>query len=285
MMDKSTGKIFNLGGLEVRRLLPRKKFDSIGPFIFFDHMGPGPIEPQTPINIRPHPHIGLATLTYLFDGELTHEDSLKNYITLLPGGTNLMVSGSGIVHSERTKSDTEFTINGLQFWIGQPIELQNEMGRFSHWPEIPRFEMDGVNAELIFGSYKNYHADQFNDAFVLSLHFSNEKNLNLKFDDENEIALYSVSGNFKVNESSIYSNELVQSNSKTIKIVAENNSRLIIFGGKPLGYQPHLKWNFASHDPQKIEEAAEQWRNQQFPKIENDPEYIPLPENFYETEI
>jgi len=283
MMDKSTGKIFNLGGLEVRRLLPRKKFDSIGPFIFFDHMGPGLIEPQTPINIRPHPHIGLATLTYLFDGELTHEDSLKNFITLLPGGTNLMVSGSGIVHSERTKSDTGFTINGLQFWIGQPIELQNEMGRFSHWPEIPRFDIDGVNAELIFGSYKNYHADQFNDAFVLSLFFSNQEILNLEFDDENEIAFYSVSGNCKVNVSSISSNELVEYSSKSIKIVAENNSRLIIFGGKPLGYQPHLKWNFASHDPQKIEEAAKRWRNQQFPKIENDAEYIPLPDNFYET--
>ena len=283
MMVKSTGKIFNLGGLEVRRLLPRKKFDSIGPFIFFDHMGPGLIEPQTPINIRPHPHIGLATLTYLFDGELTHEDSLKNFITLLPGGTNLMVSGSGIVHSERTKSDTGFTINGLQFWIGQPIELQNEMGRFSHWPEIPRFDIDGVNAELIFGSYKNYHADQFNDAFVLSLFFSNQEILNLEFDDENEIAFYSVSGNCKVNESSISFNELVEYSSKSIKIVAENNSRLIIFGGKPLGYQPHLKWNFASHDPQKIEEAAERWRNQQFPKIENDAEYIPLPDNFYET--
>ena len=283
MMVKSTGKIFNLGGLEVRRLLPRKKFDSIGPFIFFDHMGPGLIEPQTPINIRPHPHIGLATLTYLFDGELTHEDSLKNFITLLPGGTNLMVSGSGIVHSERTKSDTGFTINGLQFWIGQPIELQNEMGRFSHWPEIPRFDIDGVNAELIFGSYKNYHADQFNDAFVLSLFFSNQEILNLEFDDENEIAFYSVSGNCKVNESSISSNELVEYSSKSIKIVAENNSRLIIFGGKPLGYQPHLKWNFASHDPQKIEEAAKRWRNQQFPKIENDAEYIPLPDNFYET--
>jgi len=283
MMVKSTGKIFNLGGLEVRRLLPRKKFDSIGPFIFFDHMGPGLIEPQTPINIRPHPHIGLATLTYLFDGELTHEDSLKNFITLLPGGTNLMVSGSGIVHSERTKSDTGFTINGLQFWIGQPIELQNEMGRFSHWPEIPRFDIDGVNAELIFGSYKNYHADQFNDAFVLSLFFSNQEILNLEFDDENEIAFYSVSGNCKVNVSSISSNELVEYSSKSIKIVAENNSRLIIFGGKPLGYQPHLKWNFASHDPQKIEEAAKRWRNQQFPKIENDAEYIPLPDNFYET--
>ena len=283
MMVKSTGKIFNLGGLEVRRLLPRKKFDSIGPFIFFDHMGPGLIEPQTPINIRPHPHIGLATLTYLFDGELTHEDSLKNFITLLPGGTNLMVSGSGIVHSERTKSDTGFTINGLQFWIGQPIELQNEMGRFSHWPEIPRFDIDGVNAELIFGSYKNYHADQFNDAFVLSLFFSNQEILNLEFDDENEIAFYSVSGNCKVNERSISSNELVEYSSKSIKIVAENNSRLIIFGGKPLGYQPHLKWNFASHDPQKIEEAAKRWRNQQFPKIENDAEYIPLPDNFYET--
>ena len=283
MMHKTTGKIFNLGGLEVRRLMPRKKFDSIGPFIFFDHMGPGSIEPQAPINIRPHPHIGLATLTYLFDGELAHEDSLKNYITLLPGGTNLMVSGSGIVHSERTKSDTEFTINGLQFWIGQPIELQNEMGRFSHWPEIPRFEIDGVNAELIFGSYKNYHADQFNDAFVLSLFFSNQEILNLEFDDENEIAFYSVSGNCKVNESSISSNELVEYSSKSIKIVAENNSRLIIFGGKPLGYQPHLKWNFASHDPQKIEEAAKRWRNQQFPKIENDAEYIPLPDNFYET--
>jgi len=283
MMVKSTGKIFNLGGLEVRRLLPRKKFDSIGPFIFFDHMGPGLIEPQEPINIRPHPHIGLATLTYLFDGEITHEDSLKNYITLLPGGTNLMVSGSGIVHSERTKSDTEFKINGLQFWIGQPVEMQNELGRFSHCSNVPRFEVDGVNAELIFGSYKNYHADQFNNAFVLSFSFSDQEKLNLKFDDENEIAIYSVSGNFKVNESSISSNELAESNSKSINIVAENNSRLIIFGGKPLGYQPYLKWNFASHDPQKIEEAAERWRNQQFPKIENDSEYIPLPENFYET--
>ena len=105
----------------------------------------------------------------------------------------------------------------------------------------------------------------------------------MEFDDENEIAFYSVSGNCKVNESSISSNELVECISKSIKIVAENNSRVIIFGGKPLGYQPHLKWNFASHDPQKIEEAAERWRNQQFPKIENDPEYIPLPENFYET--
>jgi len=283
MVVKSTGKIFNLGGLEVRRLLPRKKFDSIGPFIFFDHMGPGLIEPQVPINIRPHPHIGLATLTYLFDGELTHEDSLKNYITLLPGGTNLMVSGSGIVHSERTKSDTEFKINGLQFWIGQPVEMQNELGRFSHCSDVPRFVIDGVNAELILGSYKNYHADQFNDAFVLSFFFSDQEKLNLKFDDENEIAIYSVSGNFKVNESSISSNELAESNSKSINIVAENNSRLIIFGGKPLGYQPYLKWNFASHDPQKIEEAAERWRNQQFPKIENDSEYIPLPENFYET--
>ena len=284
MIHKSSH--IDLGGLDVRRVLPRFKSDAIGPIVFFDHMGASDALPS-PINIRPHPHIGLATLTYLYQGTIAHADSLGNCVALKPHAINLMISGSGIVHSERSpeldSNQRDQAIHGLQFWLAQPIEMHLQSPKFFHIEKqnIPSLVTPDYTATLIMGEYVGTTSvQQFNGAFIMDVYFHQSAEAAFELGLTGGFAVYCIEGEVLVGDQAIAKGDLISSLPYPLKVTGDKDSRFIILGGKALGYAHYLSWNFVSHDPSHVELAAIKWKEGGFDPVPGDSEFIPLPESF-----
>jgi len=276
----------DLGGSAVRRALPSVPRRLVGPFAFFDHMGPADLPAGSGIDVRPHPHIGLATVTYLFDGETDHRDSLGSFRTIRPGDVNWMVAGRGIVHSERSSPESRergCRVHGIQSWVALPLEHELIEARFEHHPAttIPRVVLPGVTLSVIAGTAYGERSPVGVFSPTLYIHARIDAGAALPVDDAHaERAVYVVEGAVGCEGTSLESGTLAVLRGRTsVKLTAESTAHVLIVGGARLEGERHIEWNFVSSSKDRIEQAKRDWKEGRFPKVPGDEkEYIPLPE-------
>ena len=273
----------DLGGFSVRRVLPAAKRQMVGPFIFFDHMGPAEFPPGKGIDVRPHPHIGLATVTYLFEGEILHRDSLGYVQPIRAGAVNLMTAGSGIVHSERSGNDRKSVskLHGIQSWMALPTGHEECVPAFVHYPAsyLPKLEINGVEIRLIIGEAFGQCSPVVVHSSMLYVDVRMPSGASLMVPDAvQERAVYVVSGDVSVGDQRIRGGTMaVVSTGVHVDVVASEQSHVMIIGGAPLGRR-HIWWNFVSTTPERIEVAKADWRAGRFDPVPEETEFIPLPE-------
>jgi redox-sensitive bicupin YhaK (pirin superfamily) len=274
----------DLGGFQVRRLLPAHPRKMVGPFIFFDHMGPAQLQAKTGVDVRPHPHIGLATVTYLFDGALMHRDSLGTSQLIEPGAVNWMTAGRGIAHSERSPDEDRPTgprLHGIQTWIALPSAHEETAPEFTHLPKeaIPAFSLHGAALHLIAGSAYGRTAPTptYSPMFYVAAELEAGGSLELPHEYE-ERGVYVVSGDVEIAGEIVSPRQLaVIEGGATVRIHARTPARLLLIGGAPLDGDRHIWWNFVSSSRERIDAAADLWQAGGFPQVPGETEYIPLP--------
>ena len=273
----------DLGEFTVRRALPAREQRMVGPFVFLDHMGPAEFPPGKGIAVRPHPHIGIATITYLFEGEIMHRDSLGVVQPITAGAVNLMVAGSGIVHSERAGSDLDETsiLHGIQSWIALPADQQENDAAFTHYPaaDLPTINGEGSQVRIIMGEAYGQRSPvaTFSRTLYLDLRLQTGATLALP-DDEAELALYVAVGAVSVeDEVFVAGNMAVAAQGRIVILHAQTESRIMVVGGDNLGPR-HMYWNFVSTSRERIDAAKKDWREQAFATVPGDDEFIPLPD-------
>lgn len=275
----------DIGNFMVGRLLPFRQKRTVGPFIFLDHMGPAKLSSSDNLDVPPHPHIGLSTLTYLFEGALMHRDNLGTVQEIKPGAVNWMTAGKSVVHSERTPEnlrDKEKTFHGLQIWVALPKDSEQSEPSFTHIPasELPEWEQDGVNMKLIAGQAfgKMSPIPVHSPLYLIEIKSREKTDLNIGSWLFGESALYILKGSIK-NEGNIYASNqlLVAKESSLCSFTMGANSTIYLFGGEPFPEERYIYWNFVSSDKELIEQAKQDWKNQQFPAIPGETEFVPLP--------
>ncbi|MHC5912282.1 MAG: pirin family protein [Nostoc sp.] len=277
-------EVKDLGGFVARRSLPYPHRQMVGPFIFFDHVGPSVLPPHKGIDVRPHPHINLATVTYLFDGALIHRDSLGTVQEIQQGAVNWMTSGKGIVHSERSPDidrQKEATIHGIQTWVALPVEYEETDPSFTHYPAqtLPTWEENGAIIKLIAGVAHSYTSPVkvFSPILYLDVVLSANAHFTIPT-GYSERAVYSVTAGLSINEQPLEPYRLaILEPDDEIRVSAVAAARCIVIGGEPLGTR-YKWWNFVSSRPERIEQAKADWRNNHFATVSDETEFIPLPE-------
>ena len=274
----------DLGGFSVRRALPQRGTRSVGPWVFFDHMGPADFAPGDGIDVRPHPHINLATVTYLFDGAIMHRDSLGSVQAIRPGDLNLMVAGRGIVHSERSPDDLRaagHTLHGLQLWHALPAADEETDPEFLHYPgdDLPRTVVDGVPLRVLMGSAYGVQSPVKTFADTLYVEAKLTAGQILAAPIAPERAVYVAAGSVQIGDTTVPEHAMAVLHPGEATLQATANSRVAIIAGEPLG-QRHMEWNFVSSRRARIEQAKQDWRAGNFPAVPGDAEeFIPLPED------
>ncbi len=273
----------DLGEFSVRRSIPSRKRRMVGPFVFFDHMGPAVFPPGKGIAVRPHPHIGIATITYLFDGEILHRDSLGVVQPITAGAVNLMVAGRGIVHSERAGSDLdrEARLHGIQSWIALPEDQQERDPDFTHYPaaSLPQVDLPGATVRIIMGEAYGQQSPVATFSRTLYLDTALEQGAVLALPEaEQELAFYVADGAVEVDGERIETGVMaVARAASAVSITALEASRVMVVGGDELGPRA-MYWNFVSADRERIEQAKRDWRDGRFDRVPGDDEFIPLPD-------
>ena len=274
----------DLGDFVVRRTLPATDRQRIGPFIFFDHMGPADFKPGSGVNVRPHPHIGLATITYLFAGKIMHRDSLGHAQAIEQGAINWMTAGRGIVHSERSPEELKQSgshLHGIQAWVALPVELEETEPRFEHYPaeDVPEVNLDGVKLRVIVG--QAYGATSPVRASSETLYV--EANLDAGADlllpaGIDELAVYVVNGDIDIGDCPVTAGRMavIEAGSDAVAR-ARTTTKLMLLGGASLPGQRYLWWNFVSSSKERMEQAKKDWREQRFGEIPGETELMPLP--------
>lgn len=274
----------DLGGFSVSRIIPSVQQRMVGPFVFVDHMGPADFPAGKGINVRPHPHIGLATISYLMEGSMLHRDSLGSIQEIHPGDVNWMTAGKGIVHSERETIETrgqDHVLNGLQCWIALPENKVDMEPSFLHInrAQLPYIHREKVLMRLIAGEAYNYTSPVKTYSPMFYLDAITEAGAVVERPCGNsETACYIISGKLNIGDTTFEAGQFVMlEDEETIETV--ENSRYFLLGGYKFDKPPILRWNFVAYTPEKIKEAEERWRNGQFPTIPGDDnEFIPLPD-------
>ncbi len=274
----------DLGGFSVRRVLPTLQRKMVGPWIFFDHMGPAHFPAGEGIKVRPHPHIGIATVTYLFEGEILHRDSLGSYQPIRPGDINLMVAGRGIVHSERERPEVTaqpHSLHGLQLWLALPEAAEEIEPAFYHYPgaEIPTVDVEGVPVRVMMGSAFDVTSPVATFAETLYLEADLKRGQRLQLPEAPERAVYMAAGSVSAGGTAIgqYAMAVFRAESGVV-IEAQEDSRIALIGGESFNKR-FIEWNFVSSSAQRLEQAKEDWKDGRFPLVPGDEEeFIPLPE-------
>ena len=272
----------DIGDFLVGRLLPFRKKRMVGPFIFIDHMGPSTVKDN--FDIGPHPHIGLSTLTYLFEGEIMHRDSLGTQQRIAPGGVNWMTAGKGIAHSERIPDDlrgSSYEIHGYQIWVALPKHLEDIDADFFHADaaELPTWSQKGLEFTLVAGRAmgKTSPVPVYSDLYMLNVEVKEDSNWSPR-ELYGETAICLVDGEMNAcGESNGKGNLLVAKPGEACNIQVKAGTHLLIFGGEPFPEERFIWWNFVSSDKEKIEVAKENWKRDQFPQIPGESGRIPLP--------
>ena len=290
-MDKDTVTIIDPrehdlgGGFKVRRALPHVLARHVGPFVFFDHMGPVQFEPGRGVDVRPHPHIGLATVTYLFEGAIEHRDTLGYVQTIRPGDVNWMTAGRGIAHSERTPASERAAghrLHGFQVGVALPQEAEEAEPSFHHHDakSLPLIERNGVTMRLVVGSAFGVRSPvaTFSGMFYLATEFAAGSSLTLP-PEHDERAVYVVDAPISVGGRDVAAGQIaVVAAGADVEISAAAPARAMLFGGESLG-ERHLWWNFVSSSRERIERAKSEWAAMRFPPVPGETEFIPLPEH------
>ncbi|WP_181706230.1 pirin family protein [Chthonobacter rhizosphaerae] len=274
----------DLGGFEVRRALPAAGRRMVGPFVFLDQMGPAEFITGQGIDVRPHPHIGLATVTYLYQGEIMHRDSLGTELPIRPGDVNWMTAGRGITHSERTSPALKASgssLFGIQSWVALPKAHEETAPAFAHVgkADLPALEAEGKKVRMIAGSLwgltspvETLHETIYADAIL-----SAGASLPIPATHE-ERAIYTLSGTVTIAGDAFGPGRLlVFRPGDAITVTAAEDARVLVLGGEPMDGPRHIWWNFVSSDPDRIEAAKAAWKAGAFPKVPGDGEFIPLP--------
>ena len=275
----------DIGGFSVRRALPSAKRRMVGPFIFFDQFGPATFRPGEAFDVRPHPHIGLSTVTYLYEGEIVHRDSLGFAETIKPGAVNLMTAGRGIVHSERTGLEarqTGFSLLGLQAWVALPKDVEESGASFSHYDAeaMPMLSAEGKTVRLLMGSAYGLTAPVRSDWETLYADVVLEAGARLPVDGETEErAIYVVSGEIDIAGDRFTTGSLlILRPGDRLTVTAVTPARFSLLGGATMDGPRHIWWNFVSSSLERIEQAKADWTQGRFDTVPGEHEFIPLPE-------
>ena len=286
-------KAANIGNFMVGRLLPFRQKRAVGPFLFIDHMGPACLKEHQNLDVPPHPHIGISTLTYLFDGAIFHRDSLGNAIEIKPGEVNWMTAGKGIVHSERTPEylrKADKYLHGFQIWIGLPKDLEQSDPSFFHIgkEDIPSWEENGISFKLIAGEIigKKSPVPVHSPLYFIEIKTKSAQKIAIGDKLFGEVGMYVLNGEVKIEDIDYGSKQLlIAKNALLCEFETKGETTLYLFGGEPFEEDRLMFWNFVSSDRSVLEQAKEDWKNQNldaFPKIPNDDkEFVPLPEKKY----
>jgi len=274
----------DLGGFQVRRLLPGHPIRMVGPFVFFDHMGPATFPPGGGVDVRPHPHIGLATVTYLFEGALVHRDSLGSVQRIAPGDVNWMTAGRGIVHSERSPDDERPAgprLHGIQTWVALPQAHEQDDPEFNHHPQatLPLIERPGVAMRLIAGRAFGARAPvkTYSEIFYLAVDLIPGATLALPPEHEQR-GVYVVEGEVSLDGTPVAPCHLaVLAAGETVEVSAASAARLMLLGGAKMDGERIIWWNFVATAREPIESAKARWARQEFPPVPGETEFIPLP--------
>ncbi|PZX92001.1 pirin family protein [Flavobacterium aquariorum] len=276
----------DIGNFLVGRLLPFREKRAVGPFVFLDHMGPAKLKDYQNLDVGPHPHIGLSTLTYLFEGAILHRDSLGTEMEITPGAVNWMTAGKGVVHSERTPErlrTTDKSLHGLQIWVALPKAMENIEPSFFHIEakDIPEWQQDNVSIKLIAGKAfgKESPVPVYSPLYFIEIKSTNPATLNIGKDLFGDSALYILEGEIK-NDGNTYTSKqiLVAKESSLCQFEMSENCTVYIFGGEPFPEEHFIYWNFVHSDKVVIEKAKQDWIDQKFPKVPNETEFVPLPQ-------
>ncbi|HEY2463622.1 MAG TPA: pirin family protein [Steroidobacteraceae bacterium] len=274
----------DLGGFVVRRVLPAAGLQMVGPFIFFDHMGPAQFEPGHGIDVRPHPHIALATVTYLFSGSLEHRDSLGNVREICPGDVNWMTAGRGIAHSERTPRLARAAgvkIHGIQSWVALPDGHEDDEPNFTHYPAsvIPQRLLEGVTLSVVAGDAFGLRSPVVTAWPTLYVHAQFRPGAVLEVPAEHdERGVYVVQGELAIDEGKIVEGQLAAlTPASTVRLRAIGEVRAMLLGGSRFPTARHIWWNFVASSEERIERAKERWAKREFPAVPGETEFIPLP--------
>lgn len=271
----------DIGGFLVGRLLPFRKKRMVGPFIFIDHMGPTELTDGKTLSIGQHPHIGLSTLTFLFEGEVRHRDTTGADAIISPGSVNWMTAGKGAVHTEQGIEGVT-RIHGYQIWVALPKELEDMEPMFSHTPanELPMWTEDGVEYTLVAGKVfgKQSPVPVHSNLFMVHMQSKQEAVIDTKDNLFGEIGICVVEGWVEAEGERVEKGNMLISNSNhSCQFKMGANTKLLIFGGDPFPEERYIYWNFVSSDKDTIERAKQMWANKEFKMIEGDDSYIPLP--------
>ncbi len=275
----------DLGGFEVHRALPFNSRQMVGPFIFWDQMGPGEFLAGRGVDVRPHPHIGLSTVTYLFAGSLDHKDSLGNDMRIVPGDVNLMSAGNGIVHSERTGFDVRekpSRLFGIQSWLAQSQAHEDSSPQFIHFPaaELPEFSDDKVTGRLILGEFEGVRSPVVIEWETLYAILEIKKGSVFQIPATvEEMALYLTAGTIEIGVAVYGGRQMIllrPGSSAAFKALTD--VKMLLLGGAAMDSRRYIWWNFVASSVEKIKAAAEEWQNGKFAKVPgDDKEFIPLP--------
>lgn len=277
----------DLGGFFVRRVLPDARRRTVGPFIFFDHIGPATFAPGEGINVRPHPHVCLATVTYLFEGEIFHRDSLGHAQAISPLAVNWMTAGRGIVHSERTRPELREAgqrLHGIQSWVALPREFEETDPSFRHHPAdtLPLIEADGLRMRVIAGYAFGEHSPVVTCSDTLYVDVQMQAGTQLKLGAEHqERAVHVCEGAVEIAGESVGEGSMaVLKEGAQVRVRAGEAARVMLLGGDRLDGERHIWWNFVASSKARIERAKEDWSEGRFPKVPGDEEeFIPLPDS------
>ena len=284
ILDLIPGRARDLGGFAVRRVLPIGHRKTVGPFIFFDHMGPMVLKAGHGMDVRPHPHIGLATVTYLFEGRIQHRDSLGSNLPIEPLAVNWMTAGRGIVHSERsTPEDRQIDkpMHGIQSWVALPVADEECEPDFVHHPaaSLPQAEIGGVALRIIAGTAYGLTSPVVLRSPTFYVHAEMSAGASLSVpDDYEERAVYPVNGRVQINGQWIEEGTMaVLKPGVPATVAAEAAARVMLLGGAPFPEERQIFWNFVSSRKERIEQAKLDWQAQRFAKVPGETEFIPLP--------
>ena len=273
-----------VGQSQVRRLLPAAKRQAVGPFLFFDHFGPEELDPFRDNDVRPHPHIGLSTVTYLFEGRIVHRDSIGSVQAIEPGAVNWMTAGRGIAHSERTPPESRSVrrrVHGLQLWAGLPKALEEREPSFAHTdkPAIPEDEREHANVRVLVGRAWGMESPVTPVSETLYVDISLPAGGRLDIPPlASERALYAVDGTYRLQDRWMEPYMMaVLPPGDTVRVEAETPTRVMLIGGEPLDGPRFIWWNFVSSRRERITAAASEWSAHQTPRIEGETDWIPLP--------
>lgn len=275
----------NIGNFLVGRLLPFRKKRAVGPFVFIDHMGPKTLKADESLDVPPHPHIGLSTLTYLFEGAIEHRDSLGSEVEITPGAVNWMTAGKGVIHSERTPQRLRHSdkyLHGLQIWVALPKELESSEPSFSHFEanEIPQWNEGNLSFKLIAGEVfgKKSPVPVHSPLYFFEIKSKDKQTVNIGDHLFGESALYILEGSIESEGHKFTPKQiLIAKDSKLCEFEMNANTTIYIFGGNPFPEERFIHWNFVSSDKDIIEKAKQDWITQKFPKVPGETDFVPYP--------
>jgi redox-sensitive bicupin YhaK (pirin superfamily) len=276
----------HIGDFLVGRLLPFRQKRAVGPFVFIDHMGPAELTAEQNLDVAPHPHIGLSTLTYLIEGAVMHRDSIGTEIEITPGAINWMTAGKGVVHSERTPDylrQKSKRLHGLQIWVALPKDFEEIEPSFVQVTkeEIPQWEKEGVNYKLLAGEVFGYKSPVpvYSPLYLIEIKSTKACKLNPGNELFGESAMYILEGEVKSERNNFDPKQiLVANNSKLCEFELKANTTIYLFGGEAFPQERFIYWNFVASDKELIEKAKTKWVSQEFSKVPGETEFVPLPQ-------